>query len=183
MTAQVTSGSIKGTLSAVLKNVLTDSSENTFNVSGEKSITLTNGTTTNKADRGLQSKSRVLAAAASEVLDLYDLASLDLGAGAGQDPLGLGVQNVELVGLMVENVGDSGNDGDLIVGGEGSAAAWSDFIQSDTGTLRIPPIGFMLIGCGRDPAWLIADVSNHLLKFAASGDSVKYNVYWVTRSA
>jgi hypothetical protein len=87
------------------------------------------------------------------------------------------------VGLLIVNVGDGTNTGNLIVGGEGSTAAWSDFIQSDTVGLRIPPKGFLVIGCPSDPAWTITDVTNHLLKFAASGGNVKYNVHWIARDA
>lgn len=183
MTARLESGKVEVTLSALLKNILTDASEVQFNMDNKVTLNLQHGTVLNQANRGNQSKSRILSAASSEVLDLYDLAALDVGGGPGKDVLGLSVANVELIGLLAYNVGDAGNDGSLIIGGEGTGAAWADFIQSDTATLRIPPTGFMLIGCGKDPAWLINDVSNHLLKFAASGGAVKYNVAWLTRDA
>jgi hypothetical protein len=183
MTAHISSCTISGEINAVLRNSLTDLTETQVSIGELRKLTITDGTTSGKANRGFKSAGRLLTSGNSEVIDLFDLAALDIGAGPGQDPLGLDVNNVELVGLEIVNVGGGTYTGNLIVGGEGSTAAWSDFIQSDTVGLRIPPKGFIIIGCPNDPAWMIADSTNHLLKFAASGGDVKYNVHWISRDA
>jgi hypothetical protein len=168
---------------ALLKNILTDSGETQYNISTTPKVTLANGSAANQASNGLQSKSRTLASGGSEVLDLYDLAGLDIGMGPGQDNIGLAQANVELVGAVIENVGDAGNDGALHVGGEGSGAAWNAFINSDTAVLIIPKGAAIGIQCGTDPAWAINDVTNHLLKFAAVGGNVKFNIVFIFRNA
>ncbi len=184
MTAKLSAGQIEVNLNAVLKNIRTDLGETQANIGQKITLTLADGTIVNTARRGNESKTRTLLSGNSEIIDLFDLAALDVGHGAGRDVLGLQVNAVELVGLLVYNRGPIATyPGRLRVGGEGTAAAWSDFILSDTAQLASPATGFMLIGCPADPAWLIADASNHLLKFEANGGDVQYDVAWLTRDA
>lgn len=183
MSAQIGTTNLKFSFAALLKSVLTDTLEVPASIGEDINLAFTNGTAENQADRGWQSESRALVSGASETLDLYDLGSIDIGNGAGRDPLGLQQANVELVGLLIQNVGSVGNLGTLVIGGEGSAAAWASFIKSDTVVLDLPPRGVLFLACPYDPAWPIADVSSHLLKFAASGGNVAYKIWMLTRSA
>jgi len=147
-----------------------------------KSWSLTTGTAVDKADRVWCDESRALSSGSSENLDLYDLASFDIGAGAGKTALGQSLALVEIVGICWVNLSTS--SGSLVVGGEGSGATWNSlFAGSDTATLTFPPGGGALFVCPYDPAWLVADSTNHLLKFAASGGAVTYSVAFLGRSA
>ncbi len=182
MTAALISGSIKAEFTAQIANILTDASQSTANIGESQTVRLENGTSgANKADGGLTSKNRELSSGSDETIDLYDLGNLDIGFGAGRDSVGLQQQNAEIIGLMIVNVGGTGFEGDLIVGGEGTGAAWADFLQSDSTTLRLPPKSWMAIGCDGSDPWTVTDVTSHLLKFAASGANVKYSFHWISR--
>ena len=147
-----------------------------------KSWSLTTGTAVDKADRAWCDESRALSSGSSENLDMFDLASFDIGAGAGRTALGQTLSLVEIVAVAITNLSTSA--GSLVVGGEGSAATWNSlFNGSDTATLIFPPGGGALFVCPNDPAWAVADTSNHLLKFAASGGAVTYSVAFLGRSA
>lgn len=149
------------------------------------STALTNGTGANQFDVIWSDQSRTLNASATETIDVYDLGSIDIGAGAGLDALGQAVANAEIVGLVVSV--DASSSGTLLIGGEGSGAAWnSPFNGSDTAVLGpIGANGCVLILNPVDPAFAVADTTNHLLKFAEAGgaSSVTYSVGIIARSA
>lgn len=141
-------------------------------------MSLTAGTTANKADRFFVDTDRVLAEDADDALDLYDLAGFDRAT----DLVGNAVTFAEIVGLMVRNKSTSA--GTLVLGGEGSAAAWNSlFSASDTYTMDIKPGGFVLVAAPGDPAYAVADTSNHLLNVNASGGGITYDIVIIGRSA
>lgn len=145
------------------------------------------GTGANQADRVWCDTARLLSSGASENVDLYDLAAFDIGAGAGKDALGQAMTNAELVALLIANKSTSA--GNLLIGGEGSAAAFQSIFHvsgtaSDTaGFGPLKPGGCFFAVCPPDPAWAITDAANHLLKIAASGGDVSYDIGFLARSA
>ena len=151
------------------------------------SLTLTAGTTANKVDRWIQDKDRLLNTGNSwtENLDLFDLAGFDQTT----DLLGNTVTCADIVGLYVFNHANS--DGDLHVGGLSATTAWNSlFIENGAGTTDdvgfiLKPGGFSLFGAPTDPAYAVADTTNHLLKMlAASGANVTtYDIGVLPRSA
>lgn len=184
MARTLNSFSVKATLQAAA-NLSIDNGTFSTTCNQGKAATpttaLANGTGANQADTIWGDGGRALSSGGSESLDMYDLGSLDIGAGAGKDCLGQAVANAECVALLV--VHESGT-GDLLVGGEGSGAAWnSPFGASDTAKITLKPGGWVLFFAPADPAYVITDSTNHLLKFEASGGAVTYGVYALTRSA
>lgn len=172
--AATATGSIKVTLSGELKNSLTDGTISSVTIGTAPSITLSGGTGLNQFNRGWQSKGRVLASA-TEDIDLYDLGSLDIGAGAGEDALGLPLAATAVVAICIENRATSAVN--LLVGGKATAAAWnSPFNADDNAKLSIPPNGGVLLWCVSASAFAVADTSNHLLKIEASGGSATYDI-------
>jgi hypothetical protein len=141
------------------------------------------GTGAGQADRFWQSTGRTLTSAATEDLDVYDLGSLDIsGAGAGRDALGQLWTVAEIAGILVFNRGTSA--GNLLVGNNNTTAAWNSILNaSDTAAITLPPSGILLLASTNDPAWAVADSSNHLLRFTASGGACTYDVYLLGRSA
>lgn len=187
MTISLSSITAKNQFAATLTNTLasggTSSSAKhgtTYDAGG--SAGLANGTGPGQADRVWQSVGRVLLAAASEVIDLHDFTGLDIGAGAGNDANGQPLALAEIVRILV--VSDPSSVGDLIVGAEGSAAAWTSFNGSGTVPLKTIKPGGELDGIDvTDPAMAVADATNHLLKLEASGGDVTYSIYILGRSA
>lgn len=141
------------------------------------------GTTENHADKIIKIPGRTVASGGSENIDMYDLAAFDVGSGPGRDNLGQTVALAEVCALVIYN--RSSSTGSITIGGEGSGAAWnSPFGGSDTATNGpIPPDGLWMIVTRDDPAFAVADSTNHLLKIAASGGSVSYDAVIIGRSA
>jgi len=141
-------------------------------------LALTSGTTANKADRWIFDIDRVVTSGNNEDLDLYDLAGFDNTV----DLLGNTTTFAEIVAIIVEN--ESGSAGTLVLGGNGTAAAWnSPFNADDDGALTIAAGGFVLIANPKDAAYAVTDTSNHLLRVAASGGNITYNIGVLGRSA
>jgi len=185
MTEQLNTIKASVSLTAILENLI-DGGGRTASVSQgvqwSPATALTSGTTANKADRIWQDSARTLVAATNEDLDLFDAGTIDIGAGAGRDALGQPVANVELVGLLIVNQATSA--GDLIIGGNGTAAAFNSiFNGSDTAQLSVHPGGVQFIFSPDDPSYVITDATNHLLRLAASGGDVTYDIAGLFRSA
>lgn len=136
-----------------------------------------NGTTAGKADRVKLNKApaQTILSGNFSNLDMYDFA----GWPTATDPLRNTITFAEVVGLLIINSGP----GDLIIGGDGTSAAWQSlFAADDTFKITLRP-GFLCIGVSGDPAYAVADTSNHLLRLAASGGDVTYQIMALGRSA
>lgn len=184
MARTLSSISCQAKLTANLNNTIDGS-----NVSSSASLGQTvtpasqsTGTGANQHDRFWGDQSRSLASGATEDIDLYDLGTIDIGAGAGKDALGQSIALAELTGLLVRNLSTSA--GNLKVGGKGTTAAWNSLFDSDDDAkIVLPPGGFFLVFVPADPAYAVADSSNHLLKIEASGGDCQYDLQLVGRSA
>jgi hypothetical protein len=89
-------------------------------------ISLTDGTTSNKADKVWFDETRSLSGTTPEDIDLYDFGSIDIGGGAGKDPLGGTLALAEIVALLVTN--DSTSTGNIYVGGKNASSAFNSFL-------------------------------------------------------
>lgn len=137
-----------------------------------------NGTTAGKADRVKLNKAaaQTISSGGNVDLDMYDFANWPTTT----DPLRNTITFAEVVALVIINVGP----GDLIVGGNGTAAAWqAPFAADDTFKLTVRAGGFFALGAPGDPAYAVADSSNHLLRLAASGGDATYQIMALGRSA
>lgn len=140
----------------------------------------TDGDSANEADAYWASRGRTLASGANESIDLYDFGTLDIGAGAGLDPVGQAITLAGVVGFIIHNKSDS--VGTLTVGAEGSAAAWnSPFAGADDEAGLVVPPGSIRAFADPITALAVADSSNHLLKIAASGGAVEYDIIIIGR--
>lgn len=186
MARSVSNFQVFAQLIATLNNTLDGDAQTAGVVQGfqfRPDPSLTSGTTADKADFVWSDTGRTITSAGSESIDLYDLGSIDIGGGAGKDGLGQAVTLAEIVAIIVVNT--SASAGNLIIGGEASAAAWnSPFNGSDTATAGpFPPDSFWYLYSSADPAFAVADTSNHLLKLAASGGDVTYDIAVLGRTA
>jgi len=154
-----------------------------YGFSIKQDITLTDGTVDDQANRIWTSQGRSLADTASSTIDVYDFAGEDIGAGDGKDPFGQTMLLAEVVMLLVKNTSPS-TGGDLVVGGDGTTAAWNSiFNGSDTAEAVVQPGGALMIQARYDGAYAVADITNHLLKLSASGGAVTYDVVIAGRNA
>lgn len=137
--------------------------------------TLTNGTAANKAQRLWESTGRTLSASSSETIDLYDLASVDIGAGAGLDSLGQSFALTGIKAIYIRNHADSG--GAIAIGNESTTATFnSPFEGSDTSAVTLEAGGIFLITDPSASGMAVADTSNHLLKITDAGSGSTYDI-------
>lgn len=185
--AATATGSVSISMVGNLTNTLTDQTAVPATIGNDVKKTFsTSGTAADQFNRGWKRHDWTLADTASVNFDMYDLGTIDIGAGNGEDPLGLNQANTELVAMMIESQADS--VGSLFIGGEGSAAAWQSMFHvsgslSDTAGLKLLPGATFCIVAPKQPAYVIVDASNHLLKFAAAGGAVDFNANFFFRGA
>lgn len=143
---------------------------------------LLDGIVLDKANRIWESKGRVIASAASEDIDVYDFGSIDIGAGAGLDALGQALALAKIVLVLIRNRATS--VGTLLVGGKATTAAWnSPFNADDDALTPVLPGGVLLWYAPSLAGYAVADTTNHLLKMAASGGDVTYDITIIGRTA
>ncbi len=145
---------------------------------------LTNGTGANQADKWWGAEGRALAQGASEVLDLFDFAAFDIGAGAGKDIAGQSLALVEVCALVIIN--DTTSTGSIKFGGDGAATAFNSiFNGNDSAELGpFPPGAGNAVWSFADPAFAVADGSNHLVTVTETGvGAITYSAYILGRSA
>lgn len=139
-----------------------------INLSASGEINLSLGTDANKAD-------------------LFAVSSGSVGTGGTEldmngslvDSFGATVSFVDVVGLLIKNTSSSGN---LLVGAA-ATNIWSAIFGNSSDVLVIPPGGFVLFGCGNDPAWAVTAGSADKLKLASSTGTVDYSLLAIGRSA
>jgi hypothetical protein len=189
MMAYLVSGiTLQSIMKATSKNAINSDTYTSFaaNMTFSPETTLATGTSANQFDRVWYAEDRVINSASSEDLDMYDLAAFDIGGGAGKDALGIAFTNVELVGLAFWNKAVS--TGTLYIGAKNAATAFNSIFHvngtlDDTAGTLIAPGGFIQWFNPNNPAYAIADTSNHLLKLAATGGNVTYSCQAWFRSA
>lgn len=180
---------INYSLSAKIEGLLRNSIDGnnrfvTVNQGFTRAPTLATGTSADQADIIFCKNDVAILSGANLDLDMYDLGATDwFGYGANKDAVGLSVAIVEVVAVLI--VVDTASAGILKVGGEGSAAAWnSPFDGSDTA--KIGPFGaggHCYLFNPVDPAWVVADGSNHLLRLAAVSGNLVLDLAILGRSA
>jgi len=148
----------------------------------EPATLLSNGTTANKADRLVQDRDRELGSGNTRDLDMYSIGNME-PRGTGLDLLGNTVTLAEVVTVLIYNhPGDSA--GNLLVGGKGDSTAWnSPFNGDDDAVMVAVPGGWLMLHAPTDPAYAVADGSNHILQLEASGGDVTYDIAVLGRSA
>lgn len=182
MADALTVSAIRLALDAVFTNGLTDGQTLSATHSFAFSDSLADGTSADQADKIWKSENRSLSGATSETIDVFDLASINIGAGAGKDCFGGSWATVEIVGLFVFN--DTTSTGNLTIGADGTTACWNSIFNGDDEAAIGPigPGGWFGIYRPDNPAFAVADSSNHLLKIASSA-SLTYDIWILARSA
>lgn len=104
-------------------------------------------------------------------IDLYDLGSIDVGAGAGDDALGLTHANAKIHLLAIQNKEVTGG-GTLRIDG-GVTGHWTGILPASA-TLDIPQGGFLVVQFG-DTGSTVTDATNHMLRLSAQTTDCEMN--------
>lgn len=131
--------------------------------------TIAEGTGAAQGNRIFHDK-RTLNATSSESLSVYNF-------GGAVDPVGQAFALSRVILLLVENK-NTGAGQNLLVGGEGSAAAWNSIFNGvDTDKLSVEPGGVLVLYAGSAAGWAVANTTNHLLKLDNPGvAALDYNI-------
>jgi hypothetical protein len=169
---------VKGSFQCTVNNLLSDGTKApTVEIGVALSATLGQGTGSGQADRAWSEYSRSLATGLEEDLDMFDLGTRDVGAGAGLDSMGQSWAISEVVGILIYNAGP----GVLTVKPQ-TGNGWTALLGA-TGTHDIGAGGFLQAYNPADPALVVTDTTNHSLNFEASGGTCVYDVHLIARSA
>jgi hypothetical protein len=99
-------------------------------------------------------------------VDVYDLGTLDVGAGAGDDNLGETHANTAVNSIIIQNDGDSA--GTLRIN-QTVANSWSGLLGGSN-QIDLPAGGFFALSYGATGS-AVTDASSHLIQLdAVSGD-------------
>ncbi len=151
---------------------LTNSSGAVFDFSKSAGTSLRNTDGTFAFDRLWALEDYSLTTAAGNLdIDLYDLGNIDVGAGAGDDNLGLAHANSAIHAIMIEN--DSSSAGDLRVD-TNVTGAWTGLLPAST-TLDLDAGSFLHCVFGTTGK-AVADTTNHILRLSAVGGTCTINV-------
>jgi hypothetical protein len=146
---------------------------------------LTDGVSEEQFSRGWKDE-RSLDSGNTEDIDLYDLGSLDVGAGAGLDALGQAMTMLEIVYFGVRQTGGTGRL-QINATDPSNKVAWMPTLTVANGGALRPPTtastrysGIAMFNPASD-AFPITDASSHMVRFGASGGSVTYEIMILAR--
>jgi hypothetical protein len=173
--------SFRGTVTAKIEGTYANDSTTAVDVfTFVGTNTFTDGSAINKAQRWWISEARTLSNGATEDIDMFDLASVNIGAGAGLDSLGQSVSMTGIKAIMV-TVSSASSTG-IIVGNKNATTAWNaGFNASDTGAVNVGVGGIFLLSNPSAAGIAVADTTNHLLKITddGGGSGSIYSIAWL----
>ncbi len=168
-------------LSSTLTNTLNDATTAAVaHPALNYSPSIDNGVNTGQANRVWQSDGRSISSGGQETLDIFDFAVVDIGAGAGNDGVGLSMTLEEIVAIAIVNKNAIGAAGILEV----LPATSEGFTAIGTHTVAN---GGALYGQGllfkSQPAEAGFDVTavRHRITFRAVSGDVSYSLYILAR--
>ena len=126
-------------------------------------------------DRAFLLNKETITSGTSLTIDLYDLGTLDIGAGAGDDNLGESHANSYINAIIIEN--DSDSAGTLRIN-QTVANSWSGLTGGST-SIDLPAGGFFAISYGSGGS-AVTDASSHILQLDAISDDCDATVIFVS---
>ena len=126
-------------------------------------------------DRAFSLDKEVITSGTSLTIDLYDLGTLDIGAGAGDDNLGETHANSFINSIIIQN--DSDSAGTLRIN-QTVANSWSGLTGGST-SVDLPAGGFFAISYGSGGN-AVTDASSHLLQLDAVSGNCTATVIFVS---
>jgi hypothetical protein len=151
---------------------VTSSSGAVFDFSKSTGSSLRNTDGTFAFDRILALEDYSLTTAAGNLdIDLYDLGTLDVGSGPGDDNLGQSHANSAIHAILIENASSSVGDLRIDTGATGS---WTGILPASA-TLDLDAASFIQCVFGTTGK-AVADTTNHILRLSAQGGDCTINV-------
>jgi len=180
--AKTLSAKIRFGITGTYKNQLgSEAGDVSYPIDFEQVISIANGTSNGQADIFWGDKGRSISSGGNDDLDLFDGGTIDIGPGAGRDPLGFDLAVAKIVAVYVFN--DATSAGNLILGAAASGEFTSIVGQSGDTIGPIKPGCGMLITNTAAAAFTVTDTSNHVLRVNANGGDCTYSIAVLARTA
>jgi hypothetical protein len=175
-TRSLVSPKVNATVEALVNNLLDSGAAIQASAKLELADNLTSGVGVKMANRIWPWQSRTLASGASQVIDLYDYAGLDFGAGAGCDQLGQALTVEAVVAIIIRNDNAAGVAGSLEVEPD-VTNGWTPIGTHTVATLGALRAGGVLLKYQPDSTGFdVIDASSHRIKLTANGGDITYSV-------
>ncbi len=169
-------------LRASLRNLLTDLTvAGVAHTSLNWSASIADGINANQANRSWQSANRILTNGGSEDIDIFDFASIDLGAGTGLDGLGQALAFEEIVAVAIVNKNEVGAAGQLEID-PSVANGWTPIgthTVANGGALRGQ--GILFKAQPAEAGFEVTDGVSYRVRFRATNGPVTYSIYLLAR--
>lgn len=185
MGTRAATGQVKLVVTNNITNTMTDGQEASATldetvISGR----LTSGVSEQEYNRGWTDE-RTIASGGSEDIDLFDLGTIDVGAGAGLDALGQAWAILEIVTLIITQTAGPGRL-QINATDPTNKVAWMPTLTVANGGAGRPPTtdGHNWTLAMHNPhsdAFPITDASSHMVRFGASGGAVTYQIHMLAR--
>ena len=180
MSTRSAESEVKLTFSATIKNTLDDGQVAQVLLSDTViSGNLASGVDANQANRAWARKSHTLASGNTEDIDLYDFADIDIGAGLGNDGLGLPMALEEVVTFCIKQTSGAGRL-ELMPTNPSNYATWVPQLTVALGS-ALKAGGLLLLHQPDEDAFDIEDGSSHMMRVGANGGDIVYDLYLVGR--
>lgn len=135
---------------------------------------LSDGVSEGEVNRAWEDRARTIASGATEDIDLYDMGSLDIGAGAGADGLGQPVVFEEIVTLCIKHVSGAGSL-EIMPTNPAAYATWMPVMTVALGN-ALKAGGLLLLHQPATDAFNNADTASHVIRLKANGGDVVYDI-------
>jgi len=141
--------------------------------------TLANGVSANQGNRAMRTTSNTISSGVSEDIDLYDFASVDFGAGSGKDALGQALTLEEIVTLVIKQSSGAGRL-EIMPTNPTNYVTWVPSLTAANGG-ALKSGGVLMMHQPATDAFDIQDGASHVLRLAANGGDVSYDLYILGR--
>jgi hypothetical protein len=172
---------VKLSLQSTIRNTLDNADTATATIAGTVLTgKLENGVSASQANRGWRTTSESISSGATQDIDLYDFAGFDIGAGAGNDALGLALNLEEIVTIIIKHRSGAGRLEIMPTPLPTHPVAWLPTLTvANGGALKTGGV-FMMHQPDTD-AFDIQDGVSHILRLKANGGAVLFDLYILGR--
>lgn len=146
----------------------------------QDAINLITGVEDGQINRAMYKSNIQIPSGDSIVLDVFDFAGFDAGAGDGKDLLGQPMALDEVTGIIA--FVRAGSDGGLTIGNDGTGATFNSIFDGRDDAV-IGPIratatmpGVFILFTPSVDGWDVADGTNHKLKFEAVAGALAFDL-------
>ncbi len=179
----LTSPKVEVKISATVRNVMDDGRAAQGAVNGGTADSLNSGVDANQANRAWQWKNKILANGATLVVDIFDMASFDVGAGLGNDIVGQTMSPIEeVVAIKIKNENAPTLVAGLLEIEPDSSNGWTPIgthTVANGGALGGG--GILLKYQPAEAGFNVTDASNHRILLTANGGPVTFSIYLLGR--